>query len=174
MTGIGPWSRAAAPPKPPPPPRVQLVTFCVGRETYAADVFAVERVLRYASPRAVAGAPPWLAGTTEYDGGAIPVIDLRARFGVAPAGAGGAYERMLVLRLGESSVAAVVDDVLEVVDVLESALETPPGTGGPARECRRAVLRDDARETVVLDVARLLGARDRELVDQAMAGNRTG
>ncbi|HVZ47994.1 MAG TPA: CheW domain-containing protein, partial [Gemmatimonadaceae bacterium] len=103
----------------------------------------------------------------------IPVIDLRARFGVAPA-RDGAHERMVVLRVGERSVAAVVDDVLEVVSVLASALETPPGAGGPARECLRAVLRDDVRETVVLDVARLLSARDRELVDQAMAGNRNG
>lgn len=174
MTGIFPWSPRTAAPKAPSVPKVQLVTFRVGDGTYAADVFSVERVLRYEAPRAIVNAPLWLVGSIDYAGRAVPVIDLHARLDV-PAAPSGGRARIVIFSVAGASVAAVVDDVHEVATVIESALEDPP-SGDPAlaHEHVRKVLRRDDGVTVILDVARLLSAQDRSVVDQAMAENGHG
>ena len=54
--------------------RRQFVTFEVAGELFAADIFAVERVLRYTAPRMLPNAAPWLRGVIAHGGAAIPLI----------------------------------------------------------------------------------------------------
>jgi purine-binding chemotaxis protein CheW len=149
--------------------RVQLVAFRVGDQRYAADVFSVERVLRWSQPRAIPNVPAWLDGVIEYGGKTIPVIDLRARFDL-PAPESREQARILVLVAGESRVAASVDSVDEVATVPKSDLESPPEIfRGLTRQYLQALLRRNGEVTVVLDVAQLLNSRERIVLDQAMA-----
>ena len=154
--------------------RVQLVSFRVGDQRYAADVFSVERVLRWTAPRAIPNVPAWLDGVIEHAGRSVPVIDLRARFDLPPA-ASREHARILVLTSGESQVAATVDAVDEVATVNKADLEDPPEIfRGLARQYLRALLRRGDTVTVVLDVAQLLNSRERIVLDQAMAETTNG
>src|SRR5581483_1847383 len=55
----------------------QVVTFRLADDYFAADIFAVERVLRYTRPTPVPNLPDWVDGVIEYQGRVVPVIDLR-------------------------------------------------------------------------------------------------
>src|SRR5438128_9732133 len=88
-----PARRAGADSRPRPPGRpdgmtsgddIQLVTFRVGGQDFAFNIFQVERILRYESPSPLPKAPDFLEGVLQYHGTAIPLIDLRKRLG-APA-----------------------------------------------------------------------------------------
>ena len=173
MTDFSAWIRPLAAPKPPPPPRAQLVVFRVGDDMFGADVHAVDRVLAYETPLPVAGAPAWVAGAIAYAGQDGPVVDLHARLQVPPARVPG-HARLIVFRAAGAPFAAVADDVREVATVLESAMTDASDAVGPsARRFVRAQVRHDEQLVAVLDVPRLLGARDRKAVDKAMAESRT-
>lgn len=154
--------------------RVQLVTFRVGEQHYAADVFSVERVLPWTAPRPIPNVPAWLDGVIMHDGHAVPVIDLRTRFDL-PVSSARDHGRILVFNDGTARIAAAVDAVDEVLTVDRAALEDPPAiVRGLARQYLRALLRQGDRMTVVLDVAQLLNSRERVVLDQAMAETTNG
>ena len=169
MTGATP--RTA--PNAPGGERTQLVTFRVGDDLFAADIFSVERVLRFTAPRPIPNVPAWLDGVIDYGGRVVPVIDLRARFELGPAerrdGA-----RILVVVAGEDWIGAIVDGVDEVITVASSRLSAPPPLfKGLAKPYVRALVRAKTEEDpviVVLDVAQLLTARERIVLEQAVAG----
>lgn len=148
--------------------RVQLVTFQVGEELFAADIFSVERVLRYTVPRVIPNVPAWLAGVLDYGGRAVPIIDLRARFELPPA-ADRTHARILVFRAGEEWIGAVVDAVHAVSSIDAALIEPPPSVfKGLAKEYLRGLVRRDEALWVVLDAGRLLTTTERVQLLQAL------
>lgn len=153
--------------------RRQLVTFEAAGEQFAADIFAVERVLRYAPPRLLPSRASWLAGVIDHGGSAIPVVDLRERLGL-PAGAPGADARILVVRVGESRVGLVVDAVHAVRTVEASAVEPPPPLyRGLAKEYLDGVARQGDGLLIVLATDRLLTSTETIEMEHVMASERT-
>ena len=143
------------------PDKTQIVTFRLGEDLFAADIFSVERVLRYREPTSVPNAPPWLEGVTEYQSRVVPVVNLRARFGL-PVIPAINETRMLVLSTEGTWVAAVVDAVLDVSTLDASKLAPPPPIfRGLAGEYLRGIVRRDDRLVILLDVARLLTADEK-------------
>jgi purine-binding chemotaxis protein CheW len=146
-------------------PTQRLVTFGIGSAWYAADVAHVERVVRHEGVCPIPGMPPWMEGILSYNGGVVPVIDLRKRFGLD----GGAVEgggRLLLLSLGTEVVAAAVDRVVDVRAVADSEVAPPPRLmRGVSGEFLRGVVRRGESMVLVLDVPRLIGPDDRLLLD---------
>ena len=158
-------------PKPAKPvvERKQLVVFRVGDQQYAADVFSVERVLRWTAPRAIPNVPAWLDGVIDYGGRVVPVIDLRTRFDL-PVATTRDQARLLVFTTGTEWIAGAVDAVDEVATVDVHELEEPPALfRGLARQYLRALLRRGEQVIVVLDVAQLLSSRERIVLELAVA-----
>jgi purine-binding chemotaxis protein CheW len=159
-----------------PTGRTQLVTFRVGESLFAADIFAVERVLRYSPPRVIPNVPAWLEGVIDYRGRVVPVIDLRARFEL-PAAPSRESARILVCTAGDEWIGAIVDAVDEVVKVAADQLSPPPAIfKGLAKQYLRALVRRNQEGEpviVLLDVAQLLTARERIVLEQAVAGAAT-
>jgi len=155
-----------------PVERSQIVTFRVGEELFAADIFAVERVLRFTAPRPIPNVPAWLEGAIDYRGRVVPVIDLRARFEL-PASPARASGRILVVVSGTEWIGAIVDAVDEVVTITADELAPPPPLfKGLAKQYLRALVRRKTEGTpviVLLDVAQLLTARERIVLEQAVA-----
>ena len=148
----------------------QLVTFGAGGELFAADVFAVERVLRHTAPRVLPNAAPWLRGVIEHGGAAIPVIDLRERLGLGaaetPEGS-----RILIVTVGGARIGVTVDEVLAVRTVDPAMIEPPPAIyRGLAHEYLEGVARLDGELFVVLATAQLLTSTERIEMAHALAG----
>lgn len=134
---------------------VQLVIFRVGSQTFALNIFEVERVLRYQEATPVPGAPPFLEGVFSYGDRSIPLVDLRARFG-EPARVRD-DTRVIVLGPDHGGAGIVVDAVLAVRKVAADAIAPPsPTLRGLAAECVHATVIADGRTIVLLAAGRLL------------------
>ena len=143
------------------PAHAQIVTFRLGDELFAADIQAVERVLRYAAPTPIPNVPAWIEGVIDYHGRVVPVIDLRRRFEM-PAADRRDAARILVFNVGGDWVAATVDTVVDVSAVTDGAvIPPPPFFRGLAGEYLRALVRRGDRLVLLLDAARLLSATER-------------
>lgn len=150
----------------------QLVTFRLGDDLFAADIYSVERVLRYQAPTAIPNVPEWIDGVIDYRGRIISVIDLRLRFGlerIAPR----PESRILVFSVGNEWIGAIVDAVLEVASPTSEELAPPPAMfRGLSAEFLRGVVRRNNRLIVFLEVTKLL-TTDEQLVLQRAADDGT-
>ena len=152
---------------------VKLVTFRVGEDLFAADVFSVERVLRYVTPAAVPDVPAWVEGVMEHRGNIIPVIDMRRRLEL-PSVAPSAETRMLVLATKDGRIGAIVDAVTEVVSLPAASMSPPPPLfRGMAAQFIRGIVKVGEQLVVVLEVERVLTSEDRIVLDRVMQGVET-
>jgi purine-binding chemotaxis protein CheW len=152
----------------------QIVTFRLGDELFAADIFSVERVLRYTPPTPVPNVPAWIEGVIDYQGRVVPVINLRRRFELADATVA-ADARILVLTVEDEWVAAIVDGVLDVSALDPSRLAPPPALfRGLAASYLRGVVRRGDRLVVFLDVPRLMATNERIVLEHAEEPTRHG
>ena len=141
---------------------MRIVTFRLGKDLFAADILSVERVLRYEAPRSIPNAPPWVEGVLRYEDRAVPVVDLRKRFGLADAGEGDTRPtRLLVFASQGDWVAVVVDAVLDVRPVDPGEVINPPRLfRGLSAEYLRGLVRRGDDLVVMLDVERLFSAEE--------------
>jgi purine-binding chemotaxis protein CheW len=145
----------------------KIVTFALGDDLFAADIFSVERVLRYQPPRAIPNVPSWIEGVIEYQQRVVPVINLRSRFEMPASPAQGSTRILIFLSEGEW-IGAVVDAVVEVATMEKETLSPPPPLfRGLAGEYLLGILRRKERLVIVLDVARLLSSNERLVLEQA-------
>lgn len=146
----------------------QLVTFRLGEDLFAADIFAVERVLRYLTPTPVPNVPAWIDGVVEYQTRVVPVINMRKRLEL-PEEAVRPETRLLVFQVDGELIAAVVDAVLEVIAASPSDITPPPKLfRGLAGEYLRGVVRRDDRLVIFLDATRLLSSTERLQLQAAL------
>jgi len=154
----------------PAPVPTQLVTFCVAGDTFAADVFSVERVIEYQRPKAIPSAPEWIEGVIEYQSRVVPAINLRKRFELPPAPPS-AGQRIIVFNVERSWIAAVVDAVQEVRTIDAAHLAPPPPIfRGLPCEYLRGILREGDRLTIYLDIALLLSTTERVMLREMAEG----
>ncbi|MBA3561013.1 MAG: purine-binding chemotaxis protein CheW [Gemmatimonadaceae bacterium] len=138
----------------------QLVTFRLGADHFAADIYAVERVLRYEQPTAIPNTPRWIEGVIDYQNEVVPVISLRRRFELELVEAK-LETRILVFNTSQGWIGAVVDAVLEVITVAAEQLAPPPKLfRGLSAEYLLGLVRREKRLVVCLDVTRLLTAEE--------------
>ncbi len=147
----------------------KIVWFRLGQDYFAADIFSVERVLRYQPPTPVPNVPEWIEGVVEYQGRVLPVVNLRRRFQLPPAPPT-SETRILVLKTQQEWVGAVADAVQEVTSFDESMMSPPPVLfRGLAGEYLRGIVRLGDRLLIYLEVDRLLSS-DEQLTLERVAG----
>ncbi|MDB5214024.1 MAG: putative chemotaxis protein CheW [Myxococcaceae bacterium] len=133
------------------------VLFKVDDTLYALPADVVLQMESYTGSTVVPGAPSFVAGIIQLRGRVVPVVDLRARFGLAP------KERTLETRVvvGEQhdrTVALVVDSAREVVRMTPSQLKPPPRlVDDGARGFVKFVAQLGDRTVMVLDFAKVIG-----------------
>ena len=151
----------------------KIVVFRLAEDYFAADVRAVERVLKFQAPRAVPNVPAWVAGVIDYQQRVVPVVDLRRRFEL-PQTPHGEQARVLVLNSAGEWIGVVVDAVVEVAGVAAKDLEAPPRYfRGLAGEYLRGLARRGEQLVIVLDPDKLLSSTERIVLERA-AGAASG
>ena len=107
----------------------QYITFRLGDELFAINVAQVREVLALTEITKVPSAPAYMRGVVNVRGSAIPVVDLRRRFGLPPT-AETVNTRILVLELeieGEAAViGGIADSVNEVIELDPGQINPPP------------------------------------------------
>jgi purine-binding chemotaxis protein CheW len=139
---------------------VQLVTFKLGGQDFAFNIFQVERILRYEAPAPLPKAPDFLEGVLRYQGVAVPLVDLRKRLGAAAPLR--EETRTVILEWEGGRLGAVVDAVTEVLQVAASEITSPPKiVKGLAAEYITGLVVKDGRTIIVLNTARLLSSQEK-------------
>lgn len=107
----------------------QYITFKLGNELFAINVAQVREVLEVSTITRVPTAPEYMRGVVNVRGKAIPVADLRVRFGL-PRVADTVSTRIIVMELvldGEATVlGGIADSVHEVIELDPSNINPPP------------------------------------------------
>ncbi len=105
----------------------QLCTFYLDGSRFCIDVALVQEVLRPQPTTAVPLASGKIQGLINLRGRIVSAINLRKCFGMDPGGID-SRDMNVVVRVGESVVSLVVDQIGDVVEVEEHQLEHVPDT----------------------------------------------
>jgi purine-binding chemotaxis protein CheW len=110
----------------------EYLSFMLGEEVFALDISKVREVLDYRPVTSIPQTPDFILGVINLRGNAVPVVDMRQRFGM------GATERsvntcIIIVEVdvsGEPTVlGAMADAVKEVFELSADEVEPPPRMG---------------------------------------------
>jgi purine-binding chemotaxis protein CheW len=113
-------------PQAPPQEEVELLVFRLMGEEYAFRVEDIQEILRPQRITRVPRAQEYVLGVTSLRGKVVPVLELRKRL-LLGGEAEGAKRRILIVKGPKGFIGAMVDEVVDVLKVPQSALKEPPG-----------------------------------------------
>jgi len=143
----------------------QFVVLRLGEERYGMPIASVDEVVALpAKLTRLPRAPAFVEGVFSLRGQVIPVIDQRQRFGVS--GDEARRPRVLVVRVGETQVGFLVDEVTEVLRVAAGQMRDAPEIGtARARVIDRIVnLEGEAEMIPIIDPQELLDRAERDIL----------
>jgi purine-binding chemotaxis protein CheW len=111
----------------------KYITFVLGQESYGIPVLKVREIIRLVSITAVPQVPGHIRGVINLRGKMIPVVDLRAKFGLANAQDTERACIIVVQVLNATGVkifiGLIVDEVEEVANITPADVEDTPDFG---------------------------------------------
>ena len=133
------------------------VAFKLGNATYALPAPAVLHLESFDGATHVPGAPPYVAGLVQIRSRLVPVVDLRARFGLPPI-EHALDRRVIVVQAGARVAGLFVDSAREVLQLDEAQFEKPPELiEQQGHGFVRSVATTGKRMFLLVDIARVLG-----------------
>jgi len=143
----------------------QFLTFTLSTELFALNIGTVKEVLEYMKITNVPRTPEYMRGVINLRGHAVPIVDMRAKFGMQRAevtvdtciivceipNAGGE-----VVQIG-----ALADSVNEVVEINQNEIEPPPNMGLSIQTRHvRGIAKHGDDFVLLLDVEKLFSAEE--------------
>ncbi|MDY3555989.1 chemotaxis protein CheW [Gemmata sp. JC717] len=135
----------------------QFLTFRLRDEEYGVDLLRVQEIKGYSKVTALPNTPPEVRGVLNLRGAVIPIVDLRARFGLAlteytP------FTVIIVVTVADRSVGLLVDAVSDVLNVGANETVPPPDLGTHADTALlTGIARDGQRLVSLINIDRLVG-----------------
>ncbi len=110
----------------------KYLTFALAQEEYGLEILKVREIIGYIDVTAVPQTPHYVKGVVNLRGQVIPVLDLRARFGMETTDVT-EQTCIIVVEFNQGnrkfSTGIVVDRVQEVLDIAGQNIEEPPQFG---------------------------------------------
>jgi purine-binding chemotaxis protein CheW len=103
----------------------QIVVFELGGEHFGVSIASVESIIKMQAITKMPQAPSFVEGVTNLRGKVLPVIDLRARFGLARQETT-RDSRIIVISVNNTEIGMIVDGVSEVLTIQDEAVEPAP------------------------------------------------
>ena len=149
---------------------MQLVSFKLGEETYGIEITKIREIILMGQITQVPETPHYIKGLINLRSTVIPVIDLRARFGL-PEGELTDESRIMVLNVGQRTIGIVVDAVSEVLRVSGDQIsEAPPTVASLGNEYMTGLVRLEEQLLILLDVDKLFGEEETAAMENAVTG----
>ena len=147
---------------------LQLVSFELGGELYGIEITKVREIILITEITQIPQTPPYVKGLINLRSTVIPVIDLRALFGL-PEEELGDDSRIMVIQAAGRTIGIVVDAVSEVLRVKKEQIAPPPPTVAQlGREYLTGLVRLDRQLLILLDIDKILG--DNGTLGQSVTG----
>jgi purine-binding chemotaxis protein CheW len=106
----------------------QFITFTLGAEEYGVDIMAVQEIKGWTATTAIPNAPGFMRGVINLRGIIVPIVDLRARFGMAPIEPTNMHVVIIITTAGRTT-GLLVDAVSDIISVAPEAIRPVPEIG---------------------------------------------
>ena len=148
-------------------PSSKYLTFRLGDELYGIDILSVQEIRSYEAPTRMVHAPEFIKGVIQLRGVIVPVVDLRMKLRCAEASYN-EFTVVIVLRVEDMLLGAVVDAVADVVALQDDAIKPAPHFQGAVDTSYvRGMASVDGQMLIVVDIAALLSPAEMGLLQQA-------
>lgn len=155
---------------PPPTPR-QFLTFALGAEEYGVEILKIQEIKGMSPLTPLPTAPAYVKGVLNLRGTIVPILDLRAKFGLPPVAAT-PFTVIVVVQVQGKTLGFLVDAVSDVLTVAGAQIQPTPDCHGQLdTTCFTGLAQTgEAGEKLVilLDIDRVVGTS--EAVALAAAG----
>jgi purine-binding chemotaxis protein CheW len=139
----------------------KYLTFALANEEYGLEILKVREIIGYMEITAVPQTPHYIKGVINLRGQVIPVVDLRAKFGIETTDVTD-ETCIIVVEIARGdrnfNTGIIVDHVQEVLDITGSAIEDTPQFGASVNTdfiLGMAKVGDSVK--ILLDINRVLG-----------------
>jgi len=148
----------------------QFLTFSLAGEEYGVDILGVQEVKVWTKVTVLPNTPGYIKGVLNLRGVIVPIIDLRARFGIESTD----YDSttvIIVLKLKidnqEQIIGLVVDAVSDVLDIRHSDIKSVDGFDVRSKsEAVTGVATVNSKLIIMLDAAKLVNVSEMEMLEK--------
>jgi purine-binding chemotaxis protein CheW len=137
----------------------KYLTFKLDNEEYGVEILKVREIMGLLDITKVPQTPDFVEGVINLRGKVIPVVDLRAKFGL-PRTEYNDQTCIIVVDVG-TMTGIIVDTVSEVNDIPEDSIEPPPqldGTVDTGFILGMGKVKDEVK--ILLDIAKVLNSEE--------------
>lgn len=104
---------------------VQIVSFSLLNDVeYGVDILSIHEILKIPAVTRLPNVPLFIKGVLNLRGNVIPVVNVRARFGLAESPFTEA-SRIIVVEVGDKLIGLLVDEVYQVIRIPRRNIEQP-------------------------------------------------
>ena len=134
---------------------MQLVSFRLAEEEYGVEITKIREIILMGEITQIPQTPHYVKGLINLRSTVIPVIDLRARFGLAETDLTD-ESRIMVLNVADKEIGIIVDAVSEVLRISNDQIAPPPPTvAGLGREYLTGLVKLEERLLILLDIEKI-------------------
>ena len=142
----------------------KYLTFALGSEEYGLEILKVREIIGYMDITQVPQTPGYVTGVINLRGQVIPVVDLRAKFGMDSCEPTD-ETCIIVVEITQDgngiSTGIVVDRVQEVLDIVGEQIEDSPQFGGNVdTQFILGMAKVGESVKILLDIDKVLGSED--------------
>jgi len=142
----------------------KYLTFALANEEYGLEILKVREIIGYIDVTAVPQTPPHVKGVINLRGQVIPVVDLRAKFGMETTEVT-EQTCIIVVEITQggrkSNTGIVVDRVQEVLDIAGADIEEAPQFGSSVdSDFILGMGKIGDKVKILLDIDRVLAGSD--------------
>jgi purine-binding chemotaxis protein CheW len=138
--------------------RRDLISFRAAGQEFSIEVMSVREVRGWTPATPLPNAPSYVCGVVNLRGAVLPVVDLAARLGLAPAEPTGRHV-IIVAWIGEQLVGLLVDAVCDIVSADDEMIQpTPDVASQDVKDLIRGLLALDGRMISLIQLEALFPA----------------
>ncbi len=143
----------------------QFVTFHLAGEEYGVGILSVQEIIGYKELTRVPKVAAFIKGVLNLRGAVVPVVDLRAKFGM-PEVEYNKFTVILIVNVQERIVGMTVDAVSDVIAFKDEDIQPTPDFSSNVRtEFITGMGRMDEKFIILLDVDKILSLEEMSEVD---------
>lgn len=138
----------------------QLITFHLAGQIFGLDIMAIREIRAWTPATRLPNVSDHVAGVVNLRGTVLPVMDLAARLGWAPAEP---TERhvIIVAEIAGQLRGLIVDAVSDIVTAQDEDIQPPPNTGNETMvEYLSGIVASDDKMVMILDLTGLTSELD--------------
>ncbi|WP_036255504.1 chemotaxis protein CheW [Methylocapsa acidiphila] len=140
----------------------ELIAFRIGAQEFCVDIMSVREIRGWTPATALPQSPGFVRGVVNLRGAVLPIVDLAARLGFAPAEPT-ARHVIIVAQIETRVVGLLVDAVSDILTVTDDLIQAAPDVASDmVKTFVRGVLAIDRRMISLIALDHLLPAVERE------------